>query len=357
MSKKINIFSEEEAVPEIFFGKKNKNIVDTNEKCDEEIDFDNAVPEIHFHKNHLNVKKVAIVGMGAVGAVVGSQLIHTLGNHLYCVMDEERVKKYSKKGIFINNEKQPFNYVTPEEVPVCDLIIVATKNPQLKTALSEIKNAVGKHTMILSLLNGIDSEAEIEKLYGAEKTLYGFIIGLTSVNEGGRITVSTKGKIIFGENDNSRSKRVNDVIKLFEESNIDYLNPEDIHYEMWVKFLINVTFNSIGAITESTYGGYGNLGSEMAARKIGLEVIKVAKAEGILLQNELIEKNIEVNRNFNPYSKCSMVQDVEAHRQTENEYFCGKIMRLAEKHGIEVPYCTFLYELLSGKEYAWKFNS
>jgi len=355
MYKKLNINTEDEAVPEVCVDGNGKELV--KEESNDVIDYNNAVPEVHYHPDNLRIKKIAIVGLGAVGAVAGSQLISHFGNHLYCVMDEERVKKYSKKGVFVNKERQPFNFVTPEEVPVCDLIIIATKNLQLKTALEEIENAVGEHTMILSLLNGLDSEAQIEKKFGAEKTLYGFIIGLTSVNEGGEITVSSKGTIYFGEKDNSRTERIKDLIEVFRLTGIDHKNPADIHFEMWKKFLINVTFNSIGAITESTYGGYGNLGSEMAARKIGLEVIKVAKAEGILLPEELLEQNIEINRKLNPYSKCSMVQDVENHRKTENEYFCGKIMSLAEKHGIEVPYCTFLYELLSGKEYAWKFNS
>ena len=36
------------------------------------------------------IKSVGIIGMGAVGAVVGEQLHSVLGNNLYCIMDLDR---------------------------------------------------------------------------------------------------------------------------------------------------------------------------------------------------------------------------------------------------------------------------
>ena len=51
------------------------------------------------------IKSVGIIGMGAVGAVVGEQLHSVLGNNLYCIMDLDRKTKYSESGIYINNRK------------------------------------------------------------------------------------------------------------------------------------------------------------------------------------------------------------------------------------------------------------
>ena len=48
-------------------------------------------------------------------------------------------------------------------------------------------------------------------------------------------------------------------------------------------------FNSLGAITRSTYGGFKFDVMQDCARKVGYEVIEVANAEGIALTKEMLE--------------------------------------------------------------------
>lgn len=298
----------------------------------------------------MKIESVAIVGLGAVGAVVGEQLGKILGDKLYCVVDSERKSRYEKDGIFINEQICSFNYVTPEQLPVVDLIIIATKNLQIEAAIQEIKNGVGKNTMILSLLNGIQSEKDIAAAYGIEKTLFGFIIDLQSINLSGKISCFGKGSIVFGEENNVVSERIQAVCDLFDASGVKYQVPEDIKLAMWKKFLINTVFNSLGAMCRSTYGGFRFDVMQSLARKIGYEVIAVANAEGIGLTKELLEEDIQMNLKYNPLGKCSMLQDIEAERKTENPWFCGTICNLGKIHKIPTPYCQFLSELLEGTE-------
>lgn len=300
----------------------------------------------------MKINSVAIIGLGAVGAVVGEQLSAVLGDQLFCVVDSERKARYTKNGITVNEKSCHFNYVTPEELKPVDLIIIATKNLQMEEAVKEIKNGVGSDTMILSLLNGIQSEKEIVSAYGQEKTLYGFIIDLQSINLNGKITCFEKGKIVFGEKDNAVTERIKAVTALFDSAKVKYEVPQDILLAMWKKFLINVVFNSLGAICRSTYGGFRFDALQDCARKVGYEVIEVANAEGIPLTRELLEEDIKKNLEYNPLGKCSMLQDVEAERKTENKWFCGTICKLGKEHGIPTPYCEFLGNLLEGTELA-----
>lgn len=296
------------------------------------------------------INSVGIIGLGAVGAVVGEQILKLKDVKLSCILDAKRMERYKKDGIYINDEKIDFEYVTPEDLKPVDLIIIGTKNLQIEEAIKEIKNGVGKDTMILSLLNGIQSEKEIAKVYGEEKTLYGFIIDLQSINLSGKISCFGKGKIVLGEKNNERTQRINQVAELFDKAGIQYDIPADIHLAMWKKFLINTVFNSLGAITRSTYGGFKFESMQSLARKVGYEVVEVANAEGIALTKELVEEDIKMTCGYNPLGKCSMLQDVEAGRLTENAWFCGTICKLGSKHGIATPYCAFLYELLDGTE-------
>lgn len=297
-----------------------------------------------------DIKSVAVIGLGAVGAVVGDQLEKILGKEFYVVVDQERKERYSKNGIFINEQQCNFNYVTPQQLPQVDLIIIATKNLQIEQAIKDIKNGVGKDTMILSLLNGIQSEKDIESVYGEKNTLYGFIIDLQSINLNGKITCFGKGKIVFGEKDNSHTERIMAIEKLFDDCGIKYLVPQNIQFEMWKKFLINTVFNSLGGITRSTYGGFNFEVMKSLVRKVGYEVIEVANKEGIPLTKEILEEDIKMTCSYDKLGKCSLLQDVEAGRNTENKWFCGTICNLGKKHGIPTPYCEFLSELIEGTE-------
>jgi 2-dehydropantoate 2-reductase len=50
----------------------------------------------------------------------------------------------------------------------------------------------------------------------------------------------------------------------------------------------------------------------------------------------------------------SMLEDVEAHRQTEIELITGSLVREAERHRVPVPLHSLLYGLVKGKEASWQ---
>ena len=105
------------------------------------------------------MKKITIIGCGAVGALYGLRLHRVLGSEgLAFLVDEERRERYGREGVIINGERAPFRFITACEAEVQDLVIVATKNHHLEDAITMMRPLVGAHTTILSLLNGIESE-------------------------------------------------------------------------------------------------------------------------------------------------------------------------------------------------------
>ena len=312
-------------------------------------DFFNA--NVEFKENIMEIKTVTMIGVGAVGAVIASQLSKFLGKeNVECLADGERKSRYERDGIFINGEKQNFNFVESRKARKSDLVIIATKNLQLPDAMDMMKNACGNGTSVLSLLNGIQSEKDIAGVYGEDKVLYSFVISLNSIHVGSKIECSDFGTLVFGEKDNSKSERILALEKLFSSSGIRYKNPENIHLEMWKKFLINTTFNTLSAITRSPYGGFRIPLMQELARKVGGEVIKVANAENVPLTAQMLEDDIKMMCGHDPHGKTSMLQDIEAGRKSENAWFCGTVLKLAKKHGIETPCCELLEKLVEGSE-------
>ena len=81
-----------------------------------------------------------------------------------------------------------------------------------------------------------------------------------------------------------------------------------------------------------------------------MEAVKVAQAEGINLREEDVQGIYPILNGLGPQGKTSMLQDVEAKRKTEVEAFSGKLIELAEKHGISVPVNRTLYQALTSLE-------
>lgn len=299
----------------------------------------------------MEINHVTVIGVGAVGAVLASKLTKYLGKeNVECLADGERKARYERDGIFLNGEKQDFKFVESSNARESDLIIIATKNLQLNQAMEMMKKACGKKTLILSVLNGIQSEREIAKVYGEENLLYGFVISLNSIHEGKNVLCSDFGTVVFGEKNNAKNERTRALCELFEKSGMRYKNPDDIHFEMWKKFFINTVFNTLSAITRSPYGGFKYEVMQNLARKVGTEFLRVAKAEGITLPETICEDAINMMCHHDSRGKTSMLQDMEAGRKSENDFFCGTIVRLAKSHGISTPYCEFLRDLIEGSE-------
>lgn len=292
--------------------------------------------------------KVRIVGAGAVGAVVAWKLYkHT---DTAFIVDEERLKRYSE-GLVVNGERISFSLIDSSHADKADLLIFAVKNMQLEDAIDESRPFVSDSTVIMSLLNGIEAEEKLSKAFGEDKVLYAFITDLSSNHEGIETTCfSGGGTIVYGEKDNSRSERVERIAALFSLSGQKYRIPEDILHEKWWKFMLNTCFNTLSAILEADYAAISeNSDFIRAVRLIAREVQHVASAEGIVLSQDDVEEIIRHVTAIKDHGKTSMLQDVQAGRETENRYFAGAVSRLGKIHSIPTPLCDFLSILLEAK--------
>lgn len=298
------------------------------------------------------IKNVSIVGLGAVGAIYANRLDAYLGKENVSVLvDSSRKERYSKGGIFLNGEKKEFTFVTPDEaVHPSDLIIIATKNNHLLDILPLIKKAVGKGTTIISLLNGIDSEKILEEHFKEAHILYAFATAIDSTRINNTINFSTEGIIIMGEKDNRKSERILEIGNLFEKADITYRIAENIHTEMWAKFMINVSINTISAITRANYGScVGIKEIKHLIIETQKEVIALSKKEGIIgVDESYIDHYQHIFSNLEKGGKTSMLQDIEANRVSENRWFCITASNLAKKHNLPTPLIDTLGLLLAG---------
>lgn len=300
----------------------------------------------------MEIKTVAIVGMGALGMLYGEQLQKVLpAGAVRFVMDEERFKRHKNDKYEVNGVEQSFTLQSVAQAEPVDLVIVATKFSGLNEALEEMQGLVGPQTIIFSVLNGISSEEYIKERYGDDNLLYCVALGLDAVREGTSLTYQHKGILKLGMLAKKQRPALAAVMALLEKAGIQYVIEEDILHALWAKLLLNVGINQTCMVYETNYGGaFTNEEARQDMFAAMHEVITVAQREGIKLTEADFEGCVKVLRGLSPEGLPSMRQDAMAKRKSEVELFAGTIIRLGAKHNLPTPVNQRYYDIIKAME-------
>ena len=293
------------------------------------------------------ISNVILCGLGAIGTIYADLLQNREGVDFRVLVDECRLDRYMNNPIEYNGKPLRPTYVLPSETNFkADLVIISTKMPGLNNAICELKNFVHENTIILSLLNGVESEKIIAEFYGRERLLYSYFIGHSSVRVGNKVTHDGHNIIVFGSDCRNDEENVRILKEFFDRTGINYEIPKDIVHSLWLKFMLNVCANPTTALLRMNFGEMlRNKKFMELSVKIMKEVQAVAKAEGVNNTEIMIDETLASLKNMCPEGKTSMLQDVESGKNTEIDMFAGTVVRLGKKYDIPTPYCEFLLEM------------
>ena len=298
----------------------------------------------------MNIRSAAIIGAGAVGAYFIWGLKSVPDLDLYLIAEGERAQRLKDDGVWINGEIYRLLVKTPEEAHEAppDLIFLAVKYSSLAEAADEIRRAAGPATLVLSLMNGIDSEEVLAALIGEERVLPAFM-RISSNRENNRITFDpgvTTG-VFYGERDgNNDTDRMKALQELFNRSDVRHHPVTDIIRQQWEKYRANICYNLPQAILGVGYGAYF-VSTHVEAIRAALEeeVVKCAAAEGI----ELLPAP-DMTRKYPPDARYSTLQDLDAGRRTEVDMFLGVLIEKAAAHGITLPVSDTVFHIIKALE-------
>ena len=295
------------------------------------------------------VRDIAVLGAGAVGAVYGTMLQTAYPGRVTFVADAARAQRLAQNGLVVNGTEYKVNAATPDTLERApDLIIVAVKYHHLEQTVELIDAARGENTAVLSVMNGIDSEEIIAQRIGMSHILYGMALAIDAVRHNNEVSCSTTGTIHFGRAENrTEDHTVAAVREALAGAGISVEVPEDMLRMLWWKFMINIGMNQVSAGLGSPYREFQlNEHAIALSDRAMAECVAVAEKEGIALSAEDIARWHEVLPRLAPEGKTSMLQDVEAERKTEVEMFAGQLLKRAEQHGISVPLNEALFHMI-----------
>ena len=297
--------------------------------------------------------KIAIMGTGGVGGYYGGLLAKhghdvtfiSRGGHLKAIQENGLLIK-SVHGDFIINPAQATN--DPAEIGPVDLVVFCTKTYATNEAAHHAKPLVGTNTTVISLQNGIDATERIGDVVGVEHLIGGSTWISSAVEAPGVIKqVSQFRRVVMGELDGRVSTRIKAVHKAFEETGIDAELTKNILKVLWTKFVFISAASSLGSLTRLTMGEYRSVPeTRKMIANLMKEVEAVARAQGIELDDDVVQKSLDFIDKAAPSIKPSMQLDVAAGRLTELESMVGVIGRKGRALGVSTPTADMVYAAL-----------
>ena len=315
--------------------------------------------------------KIAVVGCGAVGSFYGAKLcrigqdVHFLLRSDYDAVRQSGVTVRSIEGDF---HVQPQCARTPDEIGMCDGVLIALKttaNDQFPKLLPPL---VGPRTAVVTLQNGLGNTEQLARLFSPEQILSGLCFVCLNRIEPGVIHHLEYGMIVLGEFQRRAGPRTQELAAMFRDAGVPCKVTDNLAQAQWEKLVWNIPFNGLGVAGAAGYDALTQLPSanshlpsvgpilttdklladprwEKLLRELMLEVIAAAGALGFEIPVAYAEEQIERTRTMAAY-KASTLLDFELGRPLELESLFLEPLRRAQAAGVPVPRLAALCEVL-----------
>jgi 2-dehydropantoate 2-reductase len=236
----------------------------------------------------------------------------------------------------------------PAEVGPVDLILVCVKAYDTDTAAQSIQTMISDTTVVISLQNGVDNAMRLIGVLGTQHVLGGLCTISSTVAEPGVIEqVSQFARVIFGELDGEVTSRAERILASFQNAGIETVLSTNIQKDIWTKFLFIATHGSMTAATRSPIGQIRDTPATWDMYIDAMhEVDMVARAYGIDLGPDAVERQLDFVRGMAPGIKSSMLVDVEHGNPLEVETFSGTVIRLGNELNVPTPVHRCIYAIL-----------
>jgi len=296
--------------------------------------------------------KIGVIGSGAIGAFYGARLLKAGHDvHFLFHSDIEYVRLHGLRVDSVDGDMyfpQVHAYGGADEMPVCDLVLVATKtttNDLLAQLLAPICKA---GTIVVLMQNGLNGERKIAGLnLGVE--IVGCLCFVCCNKIGpGHIAHIEYGKVTLGhyrvdEKPAGRTPVLQSAGEIFKSAGLAVEMCDDLLLARWRKLFWNIPYNGLcsllGATTDQLMA---NQGMRELLMTLMQEVRSGAKAVGRDIPQEYIQEIMRLTDNMAPY-KPSMMLDAEAGRPLEVEAIYGEPLRTVEAFGVPCPCIRTLY--------------
>jgi len=308
------------------------------------------------------MRKMLIAGIGGVGGTLAGVTLRRFPEEITLYARGARRKALAENGLVLHSECYGDSMVGPVNVEEDaslleeqDWVFICTKQYSLQTIARQLAPCIGKDTVLIPLLNGIEAPDLLRTMYPDNTVLDAVVYTISaslpdySIEQKGNYSYITLGHKYKDEKAMVIAREIADTLA---ESGLDIRVSEDIESDIWQKYCLNCGYNSITALYLCDSGEIRRDPSKQKELKsIMEEAANVGRAAGVNLPADLAESKFRhVMEKQADSAVSSMERDMEARRPTENDTFLGALIRKAQELNIQVPCCRDIYDRLKETE-------
>jgi 2-dehydropantoate 2-reductase len=303
--------------------------------------------------------RVCVVGCGAVGSLFAANIAQLDDVEVWAYdASQAHVDAINASGLRLSGAGDVLGRVQATTdaaaLPACEFGIVATKAMHTDAAVAATAHAF-VDGFVATVQNGLGNEETIAA--HVDRVIRGTTFPAGKIVEPGHVQWDVKGDTTLGPfDDRVPLAAVEQLADACTRGGMPTHAVADARGPQWRKVIFNASTNPIGALTGLTHGRVCER-PELRRLVSGLvdEGKAVAAAQAIELDADPEALIDHAARKDVAYDhKASMLQDVEAQRQTEIDYLNGGIVRFGQEHGVPTPLNQAIWALVKGVEQSWQ---
>jgi 2-dehydropantoate 2-reductase len=305
--------------------------------------------------------RIAVLGGGgAMGGLFGAYLARAGENVALIDVSRSAVDEINKSGLTIE-EKDGSTSTTkvvasldPKSVGPVDLIINFVKCYHTDAAIRSAMPMATPQTTFLSLQNGWGNAGRIAAIAGKDRVMVGLTYHSGTLIGPGRVKHPGIGATYIGELNGVTSPRLEAAAAALRNAGFEVQTSSRILDEVWKKLALNVCTLPTSALLRFAANDLNrHEGTKALMRGLLAEVVSVARADGIILDEGERWAAITGLLDRAVGAKASMLQDVEAKRRTEIDVINGAIVEAGKRTGVPTPLNDSMVWLVNAMQEAY----
>ncbi|MDY6876635.1 MAG: 2-dehydropantoate 2-reductase [Chloroflexota bacterium] len=291
--------------------------------------------------------RIAIVGAGAMGSLVGGALsavaevtlLDPWAEHIATMQhDGLRIVELDGRETTVSVTAT----TDPAAVPKVDLAIIFVKAYATRQASQWTSRFLTPTGLALTLQNGVGNDEVMAEALGADRVVAGVTSHGATLLGPGQVRHAGKGPTHFATRPEI-AERLSDVVTVFEQAGFEVHISDNLESLVWGKLIINVGINGLAAILRVPNGQLVEIpaASALMAQAVA-EAEAVCQAKSISLPYDDPLGRVQKVAHATASNRASMLQDVLRGAPTEIGVINEAIVREGKRLGIPTPINEFI---------------
>jgi 2-dehydropantoate 2-reductase len=301
-------------------------------------------------------QKIAVVGAGAVGCFFGGMLARS-HQELILIGRAERVDAINRFGLQM--DCQGFQATVAlqacadfTDIADVDVILLSVKSYDTLATMKAMQPFLSANTVIVSLQNGVSNVELIASIvanpvYAAAVYVAVAMTDLNTVKHYGRGELQIGSFATDFARADKHPRALTKLIDQFVNTGVPCALSANIKRELWLKLLVNCSYNAISAIGQISYGQMVQVPHiQVLIQRLTDEFLSIAQCEAVTISKEEATQANALIAQTMAGQKSSTAADLARGKLSEIDFLNGYIVDKGMQYNLATPANQAVYALV-----------